>query len=290
MKSVCLTLTLVLCGGLGSCKKSGTRPDRVAPQPPPPAPSIPQNGNDQEPKSPATSSDERADPPSNIAGILLYVHCSFEVFANDKSQESLLGCRIDDSAGKRRPAASLAPNFTYDHKLPEFADLKIFPRILDRDSRYDVLYLLQGKPTLEMARQVAKMVINAVLKGTDAQKDIVVEGVLANILRNANALPEQRDADYAKAVQQILDDAKEGIATPLVLDPLPQNPAEKGERLYATLCASCHGNKGEGAPLAIKDGSVAGIQNALTTVPLMKTVANIVNEDDIAAISSYLKP
>lgn len=295
MNKVYLLASLGLCVSLSSCtkpverKKGPTNAESESRENPGFAGKGDGSNKGSAPQSGADSNPERVDPPSNISGVLLRIHCSFESFANANSDESLLGCRIDDNEGKRRPASSLASNFSYDYKLPDFTDLKIFPRIIDQDNRYDVIYVLKGAPTLEKAKQVASMVINAVLKGTDAQKDVIIEGVLAQILRAANSLPEARKSDYSKAVAQIISDAAQGIATPLVLDPLPEDPVEKGQRLYSTLCASCHGDKGKGPDLLINDASKDGIKNALGTVPEMKSIQNILSDDEIDAVSSYLK-
>lgn len=167
-------------------------------------------------QSSSVPEDERVDPPNNISGAFL--HCAIEVEPTDSKPEALVGCRMDDSSGKRVSTASLATSFSYTYKAQTDSSIQVYVKQLNGDARYDAAYLFFGPNRQALLTAVQKTTVfvqltNAKSTGTNA----LVGDQIGDISRDKNTIPEAANSNYNNVRDEILVDAQQGQVTP----PLP---------------------------------------------------------------------
>lgn len=196
---------LVYCAGLASCEQTALRgqaqkTNTVA------------NGT----KDISDPDDEKVDPPNNISGT--YLHCATEQEPTDSTPEALVGCRFDDAAGNRVPAASLAADFTYTYKALNDPDIQVYAKRLDGDARYDAAYLFFGPTRESLLTAVQSTQVFVQLKAANATgTDVLLGDEIRDIARDKNTIPEAPNNDYNQVRDDILIEAQQGQVTP----PLP---------------------------------------------------------------------
>ncbi len=160
---------------------------------------------------------EQVVPPNQISGAFL--HCAFESEASDAKPEALVGCRLDDANGKRVPSSAIAASteFSFAPTLPD-ADLQVLAMALANDNRYDVAYLFKGISKDKVNKSaLATRIYFSFPKVSSTGQPGAVSGILSNIKRDANTLPEPRQTDYNQVQQQVYSEP-----------PLPAIPSDTG--------------------------------------------------------------
>ncbi len=158
-------------------------------------------------KKPEANMNEQAVPPSQIVGS--YLHCACESEPSDVKPEALIGCRLDDANGVRIPTKNMAvgTSVTYSTTAPA-SDLRVLPKALNNDNRYDAAYLFVGSSKNKALQGALETRIyfkfqNVLSTGQTG----AVSGLVKDIRRDANTLPEPRQSDYNQLQSQILVEA-----------------------------------------------------------------------------------
>lgn len=168
------------------------------------------------PKPAAISADqgsEKIDPPQNIMGH--YLHCAYETKPSDAVAEALVGCRFDNEAGQRVPAASLGSSYKFSSQLPASSGLTVYSLDLSADNRYDVMFLYIGSTMQQVLDGVRRSSISvAVQQVKSTGQDQTISGKFAAIERDAASLPEARNTDYTVVRETILTQARDAGTPP----------------------------------------------------------------------------
>lgn len=174
-----------------------------------------------EDKSPATADsdvkDENVDPPANIAGAFL--HCAVEQEASEERAEALLGCRFDDANGNRVTVDSIAEESVFTYRPAPVPTLKVYPKILTGDNRYDAVYLFfaESKAAVDQGMRDTRVFVQ--MKDAQGQES-AVSGLVKNVQVDVNAIPEPRQTDYAQVRDEVLTEAATAEPPP----PIPEGP------------------------------------------------------------------
>ncbi len=160
--------------------------------------------------------DEKVDPPNNISGA--YLHCVVESQPTDATPEALIGCRFDNAAGNRIPAASLAASATFTYKALPDKRIQVYAKQLQGDARYDAAYLFFGPDRLTLANAIQQTQVFVQLKAANATgADLLLGDRIVDIERDKNSIPEAPNTNYQTVRDNILTEAQQGQVTP----PLP---------------------------------------------------------------------
>ncbi|MBC7533373.1 MAG: hypothetical protein H7318_17515 [Oligoflexus sp.] len=89
--------------------------------------------------------------PVAVDGAFLYMKCAQEVAPSATNFEALVGCRLEDSDGKRKPASSVYADFEFGWKTASAGNLRVALKNLQADAPYDTVFLFHstGLSTLE---------------------------------------------------------------------------------------------------------------------------------------------
>ncbi len=196
---------LLCCTGLASCEQTALRGQAQK-----------ANTVASENKDGTESDDEKVDPPNNISGA--YLHCVTEKEPTDGTPEALIGCRFDDAAGNRVPAANLAASVTYTYKALSNPDIQVYAKPLVNDARYDAAYLFFGPTRASLVTAIQNTQVMVQLKtATSTGADVLLGDQIRDIARDKNTIPEAPNNDYNQVRDDILIEAQQGQVTP----PLP---------------------------------------------------------------------
>jgi hypothetical protein len=196
---------LVYCMSLASCEQTALRGQAQK-----------SNSVASETKDLAEPDDEKVDPPNNISGT--YLHCVTEKEPTDGTPEALIGCRFDDAAGNRVPAANLADAVTYTYKALNNPDIQVYAKQLDNDARYDAAYLFFGPTRTALVTAIENTQVMVQLKAEKTTgTDLLLGDQIRDIARDKNTIPEAPNNDYNQVRDDILIEAQQGQVTP----PLP---------------------------------------------------------------------
>lgn len=168
-------------------------------------------------KTAVDTDNETVDPPSNIAGSFL--RCAVEEGATSLETESLLGCRFNDVNGNRVPVNTIATASIFTYRPANIPSLKVYPKILPNDNRYDAVYLFYADTKAELQQGVQGSRIFVKMKdlnGTDAS----VSGLVKDVQLDVNAIPEPRQTDYSQVRSDVLTEAGTN-------DPIPPVPGNE---------------------------------------------------------------
>ncbi|WP_141731958.1 hypothetical protein [Oligoflexus tunisiensis] len=196
---------LLCCTGLAACEPSALRGQAQK-----------SNTVSNDAKDENDADDEKVDPPNNISGA--YLHCVTEKEPTESTPEALVGCRFDDAAGNRVPAASLAASVTYTYKALNDPEIQVYAKPLVNDARYDAVYLFFGPNRTTLLNAVQNTQVLVQLKTTVATgSDLLLGDQIRDISRDKNTIPEAPNNDYNQIRDDILIEAQQGQVTP----PLP---------------------------------------------------------------------
>lgn len=161
--------------------------------------------------------EETVDPPNNIAGSFL--HCAVERESQDAANaqaEVLLGCRFDDANGKRVPVDQVGAQSLFTYRPAKIASLKVYPKALPNDNRYDAVYLFMANSKEEVRQGLAGTRIFVKMKDA-VGADTAVSGLVSDVQIDVNAIPEPRQTNYDQVRDDVLTEAANN-------EPVPPEP------------------------------------------------------------------
>lgn len=156
---------------------------------------------------------ENVDPPSNIAGSFL--HCAEELEPSDSNTEALIGCRFDNERGERVAVAAIAETSEFTFRPAPIPSLKVYPKVLNGDNRYDAVYLFVADTKDALVRGMQDTRILVELKNVrGAAANASVSGLVKEVQIDVNAIPEPRQTDYSEVRDEVLIDDGAGELPP----------------------------------------------------------------------------